>query len=236
MSSGSDESGPIPDIAANLAAVKEKVSAAAVANGRDEGAVTLVAVGKTFFAPRLEPAILAGQRVFGENRVQESEEKWPALKEAHPDIVLHLIGPLQRNKVKKAVALFDVIETVDREKLARAIANEIQSSGRDVSVFLQVNTGAEPQKAGVLPDEIDDFVQTCQQDLGLKVRGLMCIPPINEEPALHFGLLRELARRNGLTELSMGMSGDFETAIRFGATHVRVGSAIFGERKKAPAA
>ncbi|HEX9789457.1 MAG TPA: YggS family pyridoxal phosphate-dependent enzyme, partial [Kiloniellales bacterium] len=200
------------------------------AAGRPAGAVTLVAVGKTHGAARIEEAIRAGHRTFGENRVQEAQGKFPALRAAHPDLSLHLIGPLQTNKAGDAVALFDVIETVDRPKLAKALAKEMAKAKRRPECFVQVNTGEEPQKAGVLPRETDAFVALARDELGLPVTGLMCIPPLDEEPALHFALLAKIAARNGLTNLSMGMSGDFETAIRFGATHVRVGTAIFGAR------
>ena len=200
------------------------------AAGRDPHEVTLVAVGKAHPVERVEAALAAGHRVFGENRVQEAEAKFPALKAAHPDLVLHLIGPLQTNKVRIAAALFDVIETLDRPKLARALAKEMATSGRRPACYVQVNTGEEPQKAGVLPAAADDLITLARDELGLPVEGLMCIPPLEEEPALHFALLREIARRNGLAKLSMGMSGDFETAIGFGATHVRVGTAIFGPR------
>lgn len=178
------------------------------------------------------PALEAGQRVFGENRVQEAEDKWPALRETYPDISLHLIGPLQSNKVRKAIEVFDVIETVDRPKLARALARTMDEMGKRPGCFIQVNTGAEDQKAGVLPDAADAFIAQCRDDFQLPVLGLMCIPPVDEEPSLHFQLLAEIAKRNGLSGLSMGMSGDFEIAAQFGATHVRVGSAIFGARTK----
>jgi hypothetical protein len=217
-------------IADNLAAVRERMDQAAAAAGRPAGAVTLVAVGKTHGAARIEEAIRAGHRTFGENRVQEAQGKFPALRAAHPDLSLHLIGPLQTNKAGDAVALFDVIETVDRPKLAKALAKEMAKAKRRPECFVQVNTGEEPQKAGVLPRETDAFVALARDELGLPVTGLMCIPPLDEEPALHFALLAKIAARNGLTNLSMGMSGDFETAIRFGATHVRVGTAIFGAR------
>jgi hypothetical protein len=217
-------------IADNLAAVRQRIALAAAAAGRPAGAVTLVAVGKTHGAARIEEAIRAGHRTFGENRVQEAQGKFPALRAAHPDLSLHLIGPLQTNKAGDAVALFDVIETVDRPKLAKALAKEMAKAKRRPECFVQVNTGEEPQKAGVLPRETDAFVALARDELGLPVTGLMCIPPLDEEPALHFALLAKIAARNGLTNLSMGMSGDFETAIRFGATHVRVGTAIFGAR------
>jgi pyridoxal phosphate enzyme (YggS family) len=218
------------NIADNLAEVGQRIAAAARAAGRDPAEITLVAVGKLHPVARIEAALAAGHRVFGENRVQEAEAKFPALKQGRPDLVLHLIGPLQTNKVRLAVALFDVIETVDRPKLARALAKEMAESGRRPVCFIQVNTGEEPQKAGVVPAEADGLIALARDELDLPVEGLMCIPPFDEEPALHFALLREIARRNGLAKLSMGMTGDFETAIRFGATHVRVGTAVFGPR------
>ncbi len=218
------------EVAARLAAVRQQIAAAAREAGRDPEGVTLVAVGKSHDAERIRPALVAGQRVFGENRVQEAAAKWPDLRAAFPDVRLHLIGPLQTNKVRKAVELFDVIETVDRRKLARELAKDMDSTGRRPDCYIQVNTGAEPQKAGVLPDEADAFIAACRDEFGLDVAGLMCIPPLDEEPALHFALLGEIARRNGLHGLSMGMSADFETAIAFGATVVRIGTAIFGPR------
>jgi pyridoxal phosphate enzyme (YggS family) len=217
------------DIAANLAAVRARIATAAAAGGRAPAEVTLIAVSKTHGAPAIATAIAAGQRQFGENRVQEAALKYPALKAATPGLELHLIGPLQTNKVKEAVALFDVIETLDRPKLAEALAREMVRQGRRPRLFTEVNTGEEAQKAGVLPAEADAFIAQCRH-LDLEIAGLMCIPPAAEEPALHFALLREIARRNGITQLSMGMSADYEIAIRFGATHVRVGTAIFGER------
>ena len=220
------------DVAANLAAVNARIAAAALAAARPAEAVTLVAVGKTHPAEVLRRALVAGHRVFGENRVQEAEEKWPALKREFPDVALHLIGPLQRNKARRAARMFDVIETIDRTELARAIAEAAHHEGRCPQLFIQVNTGEEPQKAGVLPEETDALVRACWDEFGLPVRGLMCIPPVDEEPSLHFALLREIARRNRLSALSMGMSADFEIAIRFGATHVRVGTAIFGARRE----
>lgn len=213
-----------------LAEVRERMAAAAAAAGRDPADVTLVAVSKVQPAERIEAVLEAGQRVFGENRVQEAAGRWPALRERFPGVELHLIGPLQTNKVRQAVELFDVIESVDRPKLARRLADVFAETGRKLPVYLQVNTGEEPQKAGVLPDEADALVALCRDELGLDVVGLMCIPPLDEEPALHFALLKQIARRNGLTGLSMGMSDDFETAIRLGATVVRVGSALFGAR------
>ena len=218
------------DIKARLGLVRQEVALAAEASGREPAGVKLVAVTKTVPAPMIEEAIEAGQRVFGENRVQEARVKWPALKEQHAGIELHLIGPLQSNKVREAVALFDVIETLDRPKLARALAEEIARAGRRPRLFVQVNTGEEPQKAGVTPGETEAFVALCGDTFGLAIDGLMCIPPFDEEPAMHFALLAKLAERLGLDDLSMGMSGDFARAIQFGATSVRIGTAIFGER------
>jgi len=217
-------------LAANLAAVRAAIAEAASEVGRDPAAVTLVAVSKTHPAEAVAEALTIGQRVFGENRVQEAKAKFPELKARHPDLELHLIGPLQTNKVKEAVALFDVIETVDRPKLARALAEEMAKTGRRPACLIEVNTGEEPQKAGILPADVDAFVIHCREELGLPVRGLMCIPPVDEEPAMHFALLADMARRNGLPVVSMGMSGDFPVAVRLGATHVRVGTAIFGHR------
>jgi hypothetical protein len=217
-------------VAANLEDVRGHIRAAARAAGRAPEDVVLVAVGKLQPVERVRAALLAGHRVFGENRVQEAAGKWPALKQEFADVRLHLIGPLQTNKVREAVALFDVIETIDRPKLARALAREMEHSGRRPTCYIQVNTGEEPQKAGVMPEEADDLVAECRDTLGLPVEGLMCLPPFDEPPAMHFALLREIAIRNGLPILSMGMSGDYEAAIEFGATHVRVGTAIFGAR------
>ena len=219
------------DIAANLAQVKADITLAAEESGREPAGISLVAVSKTHPVGAIEQALSAGQRVFGENRVQEAEQKWPDLKQHHEDIRLHLIGPLQSNKVRHAVALFDVIETVDREKLARALAREMTHSGHRPDCLIQVNTGEEEQKAGVLPADADAFIALCRDDIGLPVTGLMCIPPIHEDPALHFALLRDMARRNNLSQLSMGMSADYPVAVRFGATLVRVGTAIFGVRE-----
>lgn len=210
--------------------VRDRIGAASMAAGRAPDAVVLVAVSKTFGAEAIRPAIAAGQRVFGENRVQEAQGKWPELRAETPDLELHLIGPLQSNKAADAVALFDVIETVDREKIARAIAAEMQRQGRRPRLYVQVNTGLEPQKAGIAPDDTAAFVDFCRNQLGLEIEGLMCIPPADENPGPHFALLSKLAGRIGLARLSMGMSGDYETAIAFGATSVRVGSAIFGAR------
>ncbi|HEV2302059.1 MAG TPA: YggS family pyridoxal phosphate-dependent enzyme [Stellaceae bacterium] len=217
-------------IAKNLAAVRQHIAAAARLAGRGPASVNLVAVTKTHPAAAVREALAAGHRLFGENRVQEAETKYPALREAWPDLCLHLIGPLQTNKVGDAVALFDVIETVDRPRLAEALAREMDRSGLRRDCFIEVNTGEEPQKAGVMPAEADAFIAFCRDRLALPVRGLMCIPPFEEEPSPYFALLREIARRNGLACLSMGMSADYETAIRFGASHVRVGTAIFGAR------
>ena len=218
-------------ISANLATVNGRIEAAARAAGRPADAVTLIAVSKTQPADAVRAALAAGQRVFGENRVQEAVAKFPELRRDYPDLTLHLIGPLQTNKVKDAVAHCDAIETVDRPRLAEALAREMERSGRRLPCFIEVNTGEEAQKAGVLPEAADAFIADCRGRLGLPVIGLMCIPPEHEEPALHFALLREIAKRNGLDQLSMGMSADFETAIRFGATHLRVGTAIFGARR-----
>ena len=194
------------------------------------GDTVLIAVSKTFDAEHILPALKAGHRVFGENRVQESQGKWPGLKKTYPDTELHLIGPLQSNKAADAVALFDVIHTVDREKIAKALAAEMKKQNRRLPVFIQVNTGSEPQKAGVLPTEADAFIANCVQEIGLNVIGLMCIPPFEEDPAPHFTKLREIAKKHSLPHLSMGMSSDFEVALTHGATHIRVGSAIFGGR------
>jgi pyridoxal phosphate enzyme (YggS family) len=218
-------------IAANLAAVRGRIETAARGAGRPAGAVTLVAVSKTHPIDAVRAALKAGQRIFGENRMQEALGKFPALRREFSDLALHLIGPLQTNKVKDAVAHCDVIETVDRPRLAEALAREMDKTGRRLPSFIEVNTGEEPQKAGILPRAADAFIRECRDRLHLPIVGLMCIPPEHEEPTLHFALLREIARRNGLDQLSMGMSADFETAIRFGATHVRVGTAIFGARR-----
>ena len=213
-----------------LEAVRQKIAGAAREAGRDPSTVTLMAGSKTFEAPDIEPVILAGQRVFGENRVQEAQGKWPALKAEFPDLELHLIGPLQSNKAKEAVTLFDVIETVDREKIAVELAREMAKQGRTLQLYVQVNTGLEEQKAGIDPREAVAFVQRCREVHGLAIEGLMCIPPFDENPGPHFALLEKLAREAGVEKLSMGMSGDYETAVAFGATSVRVGSAIFGTR------
>ena len=213
-----------------LEAVRTRIDAAAREVGRDPTTVTLVAVSKTFEPPDIVPVLEAGQRVFGENRVQEAKSKWPALSERFAGVELHLIGPLQSNKAREAVALFDCIHTIDRPKIARAVAEEMNRQQRQLKLFIEVNTGEEAQKAGVTPAELPALVALCRDELKIEIAGLMCIPPHEEEPAVHFALLAKLAREQGLNALSMGMSADFETAIQFGATHVRVGSAIFGAR------
>jgi pyridoxal phosphate enzyme (YggS family) len=218
------------DAPSRLATVRQEIEQACRAAGRDTGAVTLVAVSKTFAAEAIIPVIAAGQRVFGENRVQEAKAKWPALKERQADLDLHLIGPLQSNKAREAVALFDAIHSVDRPSLCAALAKEMDRVGRRPTLLVELNTGAEPQKAGVLPEAADGFLKACRDTYGLEIAGLMCIPPANEPPAPHFALTAKIAARNGLRLLSMGMTADFTTAIEFGATHVRVGTAIFGER------
>ena len=220
MSSGADR----------LADVTGRIAEAARASGRSPSDVTLVAVSKTHGADRVRELLEVGHRVFGENRVQEAEGKFPELKAACPDLELHLIGPLQTNKARDAVALFDVIQSVDRDRLAAALVKEMERLGRRPACYIQVNTGEEAQKAGILPKDVDAFVVLCRYQYKLPVVGLMCIPPVDEEPALHFALLAKMAARNGLAKLSMGMSADYETAVRMGATHVRVGSALFGAR------
>lgn len=221
-----DETAPIN----GLASVEAEIIRACRDARRDRSSVTLVAVSKTFGAEAFTPVIAAGQQVFGENRVQEAQRKWPALIAAHPGLALHLIGPLQSNKVKDAVALFDAIHSVDRPSLCEALAKEIKSQNREPSLFVQINTGEEPQKAGVAPSDANDFIARCRDTHGLTIAGLMCIPPMDDAPAPHFALTAKIARRNGLSQLSMGMSADFAIAIALGATHVRVGSAIFGSR------
>ena len=224
----------LSNIRANHAAVTDKISIAAASVGRHPGSISLVAVSKSHPASLASTALSVGQRVFGENRVQEAQEKWPALKAEYPDAVIHLIGPLQTNKTADAVALFDVIQTLDREKLARTLAKEMERQARRPDLFIQINTGEEPQKAGVLPFDADEFIKKCRDEMGLPVVGLMCIPPVDENPALHFALLSDMAARNGIDRLSMGMSADFESAVRLGATEVRVGTAIFGTRPPRP--
>lgn len=223
----SDSSSTAPSA---LSAIRNRIARAAAAAGRPVDGITLVAVSKTFGADVISPVIAEGQRVFGENRVQEAKGKWPELCAQHRGIELHLIGPLQTNKVRDALHLFDVIHTLDRPRLAQVLADEIGRSGRTPGLFVQVNTGAEPQKAGVSVEGLPAFLDLCRETHRLPVQGLMCIPPVHEQAGPHFALLSELARRYGLAKLSMGMSGDFEDAIAHGATHVRVGSAIFGAR------
>jgi pyridoxal phosphate enzyme (YggS family) len=217
-------------IAGNLASIRSRMARSAIDSGRPAGAVQLVCVSKNQDVGSLKAALQAGERVFGENRVQEAAAKWPALREAFEGVELHLIGPLQTNKAREAIALFDVIETLDRPRLAEALAREFRSGARRPSLFVQVNTGREPQKAGVLPEDADAFIAFCRNDCGLPVVGLMCIPPVDEQASPHFALLAQIARRNGLEKLSMGMSADYDLGIQLGATHVRVGSAIFGAR------
>jgi pyridoxal phosphate enzyme (YggS family) len=219
-----------PHLPNGLSAVEQDIMRACKEARRDRSSVTVVAVSKTFDAGAIAPVIAAGQRVFGENRVQEAKAKWPGLISAYPDIALHLIGPLQSNKAKEAVALFDAIHSVDRPSICQALAKEIDSQKRRPQLFVQLNAGEEPQKAGVAPAEADAFIASCREKYGLEISGLMCIPPVDDAPAPHFALTAKIAARNGLKNLSMGMSADFAIAIQFGATHVRVGSAIFGRR------
>ena len=218
--------------AERLAAVQAEIAAACREAGRDPASVTLVAIAKTFGPEAIEPVLAAGQRAFGENRVQEAKAKWPPLQARHPGVELHLVGPLQSNKAKEAVALFDAIHAVDRPSLCQALAKEIARQDRRPTLFVEINTGGEAQKAGVLPEEADAFIKACRETHGLDVSGLMCIPPVDEAPAPHFALLAKIAKRNNLNLLSMGMSSDFALAVWFGATHVRVGTAIFGERTR----
>ena len=217
-------------IAENLKDVRQRILKAEQAQNRDANSTELIAVSKTFDAAAIRPLLEAGQKVFGENRVQEAQGKWPQLKQEFDAVELHLIGPLQSNKARDAVELFDVIHTVDREKIAKALAKEMAALDKTPKLFVQVNTGQEDQKAGISPVEAVEFVKRCQQEHGLQIEGLMCIPPFDENPGPHFALLRKLAEEAGVDKLSMGMSGDFETAVEFGATHVRVGSALFGAR------
>jgi pyridoxal phosphate enzyme (YggS family) len=219
-----------PDPVANLRQLENEIARVCADFDRAEGAVSLVAVSKTNPVERVEPLLVAGHRVFGENRVQEAMGKWPALRARYPDLELHLIGPLQTNKVREALQLFDVIETLDREKLAVEIAKEIQRSGRVPKLFVQINTGEEPQKAGIRPRDADAFIANCRNQYGLAIAGLMCIPPADQPPSPHFALLRAIGQRNQLTQFSMGMSADYEAAIQLGATHIRIGTAIFGQR------
>jgi pyridoxal phosphate enzyme (YggS family) len=223
------------EVAHNLAEVGRRIAAAAAEAGRDPAGIALVAVGKSQPPERIEAALQAGQRVFGENYVQEAAGRWPVLRQRYPGVELHMIGGLQSNKAAEAVALFDVVQSVDRPKLARALAREMARLGRTPRLFVQVNTGEEPQKSGVAPGELEAFVRLCRGELGLAIEGLMAIPPEDEDMALHAALLAKLARRHGMASVSIGMSGDFEAAIRFGATHVRVGTAIFGARTPRPA-
>ncbi len=218
------------EIAGQFTTLTEKISKQAIQAGRRPEDIELVAVTKTFAAEAILPVLKLGHRVFGENRVQETAEKWPELRNRFAGIKLHMIGPLQTNKTASAVTLFDCIETLDREKLAKAIAAELAKQNKQMELFIQVNTGAEPQKAGVLIEDLSGFVMFCRQELGLRVSGLMCIPPIGEDPIKHFSLLKNLAKENSLNKLSMGMSSDFAAAINCGATHVRIGTAIFGNR------
>jgi PLP dependent protein len=215
-----------------LSAVEQEIARACKEARRDPASVTLIAVSKTFDAEAITPVIEAGQRVFGENRVQEAKAKWPGLISAHPGLALHLIGPLQSNKAKEAVTLFHAIHSVDRPSVCEALAKEIGSQKRQPQLFVQLNTGEEPQKAGVAPADADAFIASCREKYGLLISGLMCIPPVNDAPAPHFALTAKIAARNGLKNLSMGMSADFAVAIQLGATHVRVGSAIFGARAR----
>ena len=217
--------------AERLAAVRSEIAAACREAGRDPASVTLVAIAKTFGPEAILPVMAAGQLAFGENRVQEAKAKWPTLTAAHPELALHLVGPLQSNKAKEAVALFDAIHSVDRPSLCAALAKEIARQGRWPTLFVEVNTGGESQKSGVAPEQTDAFLEACRDTYGLAIAGLMCIPPADEAPAPHFALLAKIAKRNGLGLLSMGMSADFAVAIRFGATHVRIGTAIFGARQ-----
>lgn len=219
-----------PPLPSALAAVENEIARACKEARRERSSVTLIAVSKTFTADAIVPVIVAGQRAFGENRVQEAKAKWPELISAYPGLALHLIGPLQSNKAKEAVALFDAIHSVDRPSICQALAKEISSQKRQPELFVQINTGEEPQKAGIAPVDADAFIASCRETYGLSISGLMCIPPVDDPPAPHFALTAKIAARNGLKKLSMGMSADFAIAIQFGATHVRVGSAIFGKR------
>jgi PLP dependent protein len=221
---------PSDDPAANLASIQAEIETALKEAGRKPGSVALTAVSKFHDAERIIPVLKAGHRVFGENRVQEAQAKWPPLKADYPDIELRLIGPLQTNKAKEAVALFDVIESLDRPKLARILAEEMEKQGRRPRLYIQVNTGEEPQKAGLAPAEVPAFLEQCRAEYGLEVEGLMCIPPAEDDPAPHFALLAKMAKNLGLSGLSIGMSGDFLIAAQLGATHVRIGTAIFGAR------
>jgi len=215
----------------NLSLIAADINAAEKEADRTANSTRIIAVSKKFPAEHIHPSLSSGHIDFGENRIQEAEGKWPGLKEEFPQTKLHLIGPLQTNKAKQAIGLFDAIHTLDRPKLARIIADEIQKQGRNPKLFVQVNTGEEEQKSGILPPQCDDFIKQCRDEYGLNIAGLMCIPPINEAPSLHFTLLEKIAKRNALEDLSMGMSSDYKTAVMFGATYVRIGEAIFGQRK-----
>lgn len=231
MTQASPDTAAVPDVADNLRQLTSRIAQAARSVDRDPGSITLVAVSKKHDQNRIEMALAAGHRVFGENRVQEAEGKFPALKRAYPDLTLHLVGPLQTNKAEDAVGLFDVIQSLDRERLASALRKASDKLGvRPPELFVQVNTGEETQKAGVAPDAADDFIARCRTTHGLPVTGVMAIPPIDEQPAPHFALLQKIAARNQLPNVSMGMSDDFETAVQLGATHVRLGTAVFGQR------
>jgi PLP dependent protein len=230
MSTDEDPAAATARLPSGLAGVEQEIARACKEARRERASVTLIAVSKTFGAEEIKPVIEAGQRVFGENRVQEARAKWPGLISSYPGLMLHLIGPLQSNKAKEAVALFDAIHSVDRPSICEALAKEIASQQRRPQLFVQLNTGEEPQKAGVIPAEADAFIASCREKYALPICGLMCIPPVNDPPAPHFALTAKIAARNGLTNLSMGMSADFSVAIQLGATHVRIGSAIFGAR------
>jgi len=222
------------DAVEGLRQVQESIRRSASDYDRDPSSITLVAVSKTFPAQDIEPVLAAGQRIFGENYVQEAKAKWPTLRERYEGVELHMIGPLQSNKAREAVELFDVIHTLDRPSLAEALAKEMAKQGRKPRLLVQVNTGEEPQKGGVIPTEVDAFLEACRTKHGLEIEGLMCIPPAEDPPSPHFALLNTIAKRNGLKLLSMGMSADYDAAIQLGATHVRVGSAIFGARPRVP--
>jgi PLP dependent protein len=231
-----NDASALSPVAIRLGQIRQEIGAAAAAAGRDPAGITLVAVSKTHAPERILEAVAAGQRRFGENRVQEAQAKWPMIKARHHDIGLHLIGPLQTNKIRQAVALFDVIESVDRDSLAARLRPEMEKAGRQLACYVEINSGAEPQKAGIAPGEADDFIVRCRSQHGLAIAGLMCVPPLGTDPAPHFALLRTIAERHGIAHLSMGMSEDFPIAIAEGATELRIGTAIFGSRETAPAA
>ena len=226
-----NEASPLSPVAIRLGQIRQAIGAAAAAAGRDPAGITLVAVSKTHRPEDIRAAVAAGQRRFGENRVQEAQAKWPAIKADHPDIGLHLIGPLQTNKIRQAVALFDVIESVDRDALAARLRPEMEKAGRHPACYVEINSGEEPQKAGIVPGQADDFIRRCRSQHGLVITGLMCVPPLGTDPAPHFALLRSIAGRHGIAALSMGMSEDFTIAIAEGATELRIGTAIFGARQ-----